>query len=216
MSNIGHLIVVEGGEGVGKTVLCQRLSEFLKSKQQDIWLTKEPGGTALAEKIRGVFLHPPADEALLPISELLLISAARAQHVAEIKQKLAAGSWVVCDRFIDSTRVYQGIIGGLDKAVIEQAIEWSTAGLAADVTFFLDCPVEIALSRMAKRNKEDQPETRYDRSALEVHRKMRSGFQQLAGSNSDLYAIDASQSMESVFEQVLSTLRQRKLVADER
>ena len=109
----GLFISIEGGEGVGKTVFCQRLMDQLRQDGVDAVFTREPGGTAVSQKIREIFMNPPEGESLEALAELYLISAARVQHVARlIGPALDQGRVVVCDRFYDSTRVYQGELGG--------------------------------------------------------------------------------------------------------
>ena len=168
MAQPGIFITFEGVEGAGKTTQVQRLAAALGP---DVVLTREPGGTPIAEQIRNIFL---TSDGITPITELLLIAAARAQHVEElIRPALAANQTVICDRFIDATVAYQGYRGGINLALIHQLNHLATGGLTPDITFILDLPPEIGLQR------QKQGEThrdRLDKEPLEFHRKVRDGY----------------------------------------
>ena len=145
MTARGLFITVEGGEGVGKSTNMAYLEEHLKAQGIELLVTREPGGTALGEGIRGLLLQP-REEGVAPAAELLLIFAARAQHISEvIEPALAAGKWVLCDRFTDATYAYQG--GGRDMgwdlvAKLEAVVQ---GALRPDATFLLDAPVEVGM-----------------------------------------------------------------------
>ena len=168
MSKRGIFITFEGVEGAGKTTQVQRLASTLGP---NVVLTREPGGTPISERIRDLFF---TSDGITPMTELLLIAAARAQHVDEhIRPALAANQIVICDRFIDATVAYQGYRGGIDLELIHQLNRIATGGLIPDLTFVLDLPPEIGLQRQQQgathRN-------RLDREPLELHRKVRDGY----------------------------------------
>jgi dTMP kinase len=151
-------ITVEGGEGVGKSTNMAFIAEQIRQAGFDLVTTREPGGTALAEQIRDLFLHQRA-EPVAELTELLLVFAARAQHIERvIKPALAAGQWVLCDRFTDATFAYQGGGRGLDQGVIATLETLVQGELRPDVTFLLDAPVEIGSARVAARGAEDRLE----------------------------------------------------------
>lgn len=209
----GRLITIEGGEGVGKTSLLQRLVASLTDEGREVVATREPGGTAIAEDIRRIFAHIPAGEELTKEAELFLISAARAQHVAQvIAPALERGAWVLCDRFADSTRVYQGRVGGLDSSVIETVIACSTFGIEPDLTFYLDCPVAIALQRLGQRHQQGDAAAgvgRYDNGSTALHHTLREGYRVLAKKFPQrIKQLDASQSQEAVAHHAIRLLKE--------
>ena len=164
----GFFITLEGVEGAGKTTQIRRLAEALGG---NVLVTREPGGTPISEQIRDIFLTASAMSAS---TELLLIAAARAQHVTErILPALNAGQIVICDRFSDATVAYQGYRKGIDLQLIEQVNNIATGGLTPDVTFLLDLSPEIGLQR--KRDS-DEPLTRLEHETLASHKKVREGY----------------------------------------
>lgn len=204
-----QFIVVEGGEGVGKTHFCRGLERQLKADGRKVWLTKEPGGTSIANDIRKLFLSPPATEKLQPLAELLLVSAARVQHVAKISEEINAGTTVICDRFTDSTMVYQGVLGGIDEKTISYFNECATDKLHPGLTILLDCPVEIAQDRLKARDKLQQPETRFDGGSFQKHETIRNGFLKLTKNKPNSVVIDASLSPDEVLNEGLKILKER-------
>ena len=162
--NTSLFITIEGGEGVGKSFFIKYLSESLKQQGFDHILTREPGGTKLAEKLRALLSDPiTAEEELCMEAELLIISAARAQHVQhKILPSLSSGVSVLCDRFADSSFVYQGKLGGLTEDFIENITNKCTKGLQPDLTFLLDCPLELSQERMQGRTNDGTEVTKYD------------------------------------------------------
>lgn len=147
----GCFIAFEGGEGAGKSTQARMLAEALRSRGTEVRLTREPGGTPGAEAIRRLLLDPPS-KGWTPAAEALLFAAARADHVARvIRPALDAGQWVVCDRFVDSSRAYQGGGGGLPDADILELHRIGSGGLLPDVTFLLTVPPSEALARVARR-----------------------------------------------------------------
>jgi len=173
----GRFITIEGGEGVGKSSFIKLLSNELALKGFDLDCTREPGGTVIADHIRSVFSKTVEGEPFTVESEFLLVSAARAQHVSQrILPCLKQGKWILCDRFADSSRIYQGYLRGLDSNFMELVIEKSTFGLRPDLTFVLDCDSSLSQARVHSRPAE---ESRYDDSNIEVHEKLRRGFLEL-------------------------------------
>ena len=197
MARRGILITFEGVEGAGKTTQAQRLANVLGP---NVLLTREPGGPPIAERIRDIFL---TSEGITPMTELLLIAASRTQHVHElIRPALAANQIVVCDRFIDASVAYQGYRGGIDLAFIHQLNHIATGGLTPDITFILDLPPEIGLSR---QQQDGAHRDRLDRESLELHRKVREGYLSIAKANSHrVKLIDATQSPDVVHAEVLA------------
>ncbi len=177
----GRFITVEGGEGVGKSLFCNGISKkIIEATGVHLIMSREPGGTPSADLIRKVFSHPAENDPLKIETEAFLVSAARAQHVgALIRPALDAGTWVISDRFADSTRLYQGLLGGLDLEILESLISFSTGSLEPDLTFLLDCDVKTALSRVRRRGEEGEGEDgvrRYDDADLDFHLKLREGY----------------------------------------
>jgi dTMP kinase len=175
----GRFITFEGGEGGGKSTHTKLLAERLTRNGIEVVLTREPGGSPGAEIIRHVLLSGAA-KPLGAETEAILFAAARDDHVrATIEPALAAGKWVVCDRFLDSTRVYQGILGRVDARLI-RGLERVTVGSAMpDLTLILDVPVEVGLARATKRRGADVPD-RFEAENVEFHEKLRSAYAALA------------------------------------
>ncbi len=205
-----RFISIEGGEGAGKSYLALGLQSRLQQLQYQVLLTREPGGTPLADSIRQLFLNPP--EKPTALAELFLVSAARNQHVQSlIKPALAADAWVICDRFYDSSRVYQGDLAGVPPAVLESVIEHSVEGCHPAQTFLLDCPVDIAMSRVQKRSRDHGagPGNRYDEGSQEMYHTLRSAYLRRAGDFLDrIIVVDASQTPEQVLENAWTQLKQ--------
>lgn len=155
----GVFITVEGGEGVGKSTNLAFIADQIRASGRELVTTREPGGTAIAESIRRLFLEQN-DESMSELTELLLVFAARAQHIERvIKPALAEGRWVLCDRFTDATYAYQGGGRGLDATVIAELENLVQRELRPDVTFLLDAPVEIGAARVAARGASDRLES---------------------------------------------------------
>ena len=174
MSPRGRFIVLEGGEGVGKTTQAERLAVRLGAR-----LTRKPGGTVLGEATRTLLLDPRLDS-VAPRAELLLMVAARAQHVAEvIRPALDEGRWVVTDRFSASTLAYQGYGRGLDPEELAGLIGWATGGLRPDLTILVDVPVALASERRAAAGSSDD---RFEGQAGGFHQRVADGYHRLAAS----------------------------------
>ncbi len=207
----GIFITLEGGEGVGKSSLSKKLVGWLEKANLSVVETREPGGTVLADEIRKLFKAPPSEEELLIKTESLMVSAARAQHVSQlISPSLKSGKWVICDRYVDSTRVYQGLLGGIALNDLEWLIKFSTEGLEPELTFLLDCPVEVSAKRISKSTSGRDDASRYDQAHQSVHERLRSGFRKLAGFYpSRFYILNAEESPEKVFLQAKEEIVRR-------
>lgn len=204
----GRFITFEGGEGCGKSTQVRRLKDALEHEGVSVLLTREPGGTRLAEMIRGLLKDeredPPCDR-----SELLLFLAARAQLVRNvIRPALAQGTWVISDRFSDSTFAYQGYGRGLPLDVLRIANDFACEGLAPDLTLLLDVDPETSKARM--RSREAATNTTADRieeAGDDFHARLRAGFLEMAARNPErIVTIDASGTPEEVGERVWKSL----------
>lgn len=205
----GKFITFEGGEGAGKSTQARLLAERLQAQGIHVVLTREPGGSAFAEQVRTLILdRGTADHSAL--AEVLLFSAARADHLERtIRPALEAGHWVICDRFSDSTRVYQGVAGGLPKGVIEALERLVVADDFPDVTIVLDLPAADGLARARSRHDEA---TSYEDRPLSYHELLRDGFLMIATAEPErCVVIDALQPKEDVVEQVWGTVEIRLL-----
>jgi dTMP kinase len=191
----GRLITFEGGEGAGKSTQIERLAAALSAAGITVVVSREPGGTVGAEAIRSVLVNGPPDR-WLPLSETLLLLAARLDHVErKIRPALAAGHWVLCDRFVDSTRVYQGMAGTVGVALVNRLQALTIGDLAPDLTLILDVPVEIGLARRGRST----PESRFEDKGIAFHRRVRDGFLQLAVEEpARCRVIDGTQSADAV------------------
>lgn len=192
----GLFITVEGIEGVGKSTNMGYVHEALRAAGIEVMPTREPGGTELGEKIRALLLDHN-NQSMTDDTELLLIFAARAQHLAEvIRPALARGKWVLCDRFTDATYAYQGGGRGIDMARIAALEQWVQGKLRPDVTLLLDAPVEVGLARAAGR-KRAADRFELERRAFFV--KVRQAYLDMAREHPGRYCvIDASQPLEQV------------------
>jgi dTMP kinase len=205
----GKFITLEGGEGCGKSTQAKRLKAALERCGIEVLLTREPGGTPLAEKIRSLLkdenADPPCDR-----SELLLFLAARAQLVKNvIRPALDAGKWVISDRFSDSTLAYQGYGRALPLDFLIAANDFACDALKSDLTLLLDVPPEIALGRM--RSREVATGTSADRIELagaEFHARLRQGFLDLAEKEKDRFSvIDASGNEDEVWSEIWKSMK---------
>ncbi len=199
----GKFITFEGGEGAGKSTQAGLLAERLRAAGLETVITREPGGTPLGEAIRALVL----DNAPAPATELLLFAAARAEHVAQvIRPALAHGTWVVCDRFIDSTRVYQGVLGGMPRDLIDAIEAGSVAPTVPDLTIVLDLPPERGLGRAASRGEL----SRFDAKSADYHRRLQDGFRALAQAEPErCRLIDADRAPEAIADDVWRAVETR-------
>ena len=201
-----RFVTLEGLEGAGKSTAMAFVREWFEARGETVTETREPGGTPLAEELRGM-LKAVRDEPVAPSTELLLMFAARAQHVERvIRPALADGGVVVCDRFTDSTRAYQGAGRGLAAEVIEQLAAIAHADCHPGLTFWLDVPVTLGLERAAAREAAD----RFEQEALVFFERVRSGFADLADHHPErIVRVDATAPLESVRAAIESTLEAR-------
>jgi dTMP kinase len=203
-------ISFEGIEGSGKTTNISRAVRFLQDKGHDCVITREPGGTRIGEKIRAILLDPSSKE-MDPLTELLLYTADRSQHVKElISPLLSSGKTVVCDRYFDATVVYQGYARGLDTELILRLHRLLFENLKPDITILLDLSPEIGLSRAWKqidKGARDRLETRFEEETLSFHKKVRSGYLEMARLEPERFRIiDASKKPDQVREEIIRTL----------
>lgn len=191
----GKFVTVEGIEGVGKSTNIDYLSSIIEEKGFIVLRTREPGGTPMAERIREMLLEH-GEEPLPDIAELLLFFASRSLHISNtIRPALAAGQWVVCDRFTDASRAYQGHGRGLDLERINLLAEWVQEDLQPDLTLLLDAPVELGMARAEKRGEAD----RLDSEDAGFYQRVRDGYLGLAAAEPQRFAvIDASQELAQV------------------
>ncbi len=205
----GKFITFEGGEGTGKSTQAAMLALRLEALGLAVKLTREPGGSPGAEIIRHVLLSGAA-KPFGPEVEAMLFAAARDDHVrCTIQPALDAGHWVICDRFIDSTRVYQGIVGAVDEHVIRRLERVSIGDLAPDLTLILDVPVDVGHERVKLRRGEAAPD-RFEAENVEFHEKLREAFLAIAQSEPDRCAvIDAAGMKEDVARQIWDAVNTR-------
>ncbi len=165
----------------------------------------------MAQKIRELFAQPPDGEVLTMQAEAFLVSAARSQHCARfLAPQLNDGNIVICDRFADSTRVYQGYVGGLDDGFLEVLIKESSFGLEPDLTIILDCDVQVSMARVRSRIEDPSGTSRYDEGSKDLHEKLRQGFLEISRRFSErTVVIDAAQPADKVFEQAVNVLKER-------
>lgn len=199
----GRFITVEGTEGAGKSSNIDFIRRQLEARGIDVVLSREPGGTPLAEEIRALLLSP-RDERVCEDAELLLMFAARAQHIAAlIRPALARGSWVLCDRFTDATFAYQGGGRGVDVERIRLLESLVQGTLRPDCTFLLDLPVEIGLERARKRSLPD----RFEQEKRAFFERVRASYLQRVDAEPERFAlIDAALDIEQVRQQLLPHL----------
>jgi len=193
----GRLITLEGIEGAGKSTVAQLVVAWLAQRGVPARLTREPGGTPLAERVRQIVLSH-GTEALSPVTETLLMFAARALHVqGVIAPALARGEWVVCDRFTDATRAYQGSGRGVDAALIETLAHAVHPQLTPDCTLLLDLPVAAGLARA--RGRSGAGADRFESEALDFFERVRNGYLVLARRNPQRFRVlDATQPLEAI------------------
>ena len=198
-------ISFEGTEGVGKTTLIRKIYEYLVQQGQEVVLTREPGGTPMAEQIRSLLLSVNHDENMSNDTELLLMYAARAQHLQQvIVPALLAGKTVLCDRFTDASFAYQCAGRGLSREKLN-VLNQNFVSHMPNVTFWLDAPIELGMSRARERGALD----RFEQEKVAFFEKVRAGYQELFEQSPErMKRLDATQSPEQVFEQAVAYLKQ--------
>lgn len=211
----GLFITFEGGEGGGKTTQINRLAQSLSAQGYKIVTTREPGGTPEAEKIRDLLVQREGGN-WSPIAEVLLLFAARQLHVQNVIQPaLEEGRIVICDRFTDSTRAYQGYGHGLAHDAIESINKTVLNGFGPDLTFILDVPPQIGLTRSRRRLAGehfmgDKTEDRFEQMDVSFHERLRDGFLDIAKKNADrCVVLDATQDLESIAAKIADSVKER-------
>lgn len=203
-------ITFEGIEGCGKTTQIKRIAKRLSRNGIPIITTLEPGGTSIGQNIRRIVLDSH-NKNLSHLAELALYAADRAQHIEEvIKPALDQRKWVICDRFFDATVAYQGTARGLDMELIRMLNEKVTKGIQPDITFLLDCPVEVGLDRALERNRTLSPkgQDRFEKERLDFHMKVRRGYLELARNNPKRFVIiDATLAKNEVEQEIFKHIK---------
>jgi len=199
----GKFITIEGGEGVGKTTNMQFIEKYLRDKKINVIVTREPGGTELGETLREIMLDPAQDK-ICSDSELMLMFAARAQHLSQkIIPALERGDWVLCDRFTDATYAYQGGGRGIEFSRIEMLENWVQGDLRPDITILFDMPVELGMSRAASRSDPD----RFEQEKMDFFERVQTSYRERATQNTTQYKIiDASKTLDEVQAQITTVL----------
>jgi dTMP kinase len=205
----GRFITLEGGEGAGKSTQAERLAARLRTHAISVAVTREPGGSPGADIMRHVLLSGAA-KPLGPVAEALLFAAARDDHVrTTIAPALAEGRWVICDRFIDSTRVYQGVLGRVDPKLIRSLERLIVSDTMPDLTLILDLPANIGLARAAKRRAGAAPD-RFETEKLDFHTKLRQAYRTVAAAEKDrCVLIDATRSVDRVADDIWAVVNAR-------
>ena len=207
MSTRGRFITFEGGEGAGKSTQSRRLAERLQAEGLTVVRTREPGGSPGAEQIRELLVSGDTDR-WSGTTETLLFYAARSDHLERtIRPALARGDWVVCDRFADSTRAYQGAGGGASPSLLH-ALDREVVGKEGPhLTLLLDLPVEAGLSRVSSRG---EAHTRFERHDAAFHERLRQAFLEMAEAEPERWAvIDAADAPDAVADAVWAVVRER-------
>jgi dTMP kinase len=200
-----RFVTFEGGDGTGKTTQINALENYLTRHGRVPLVTREPGGTSLGRLIRRLLVEV-GDQDIASSTELFLYLADRAQHVSEIiRPAITGGKIVLCDRFTDSTLAYQGYGRGIELGLLRRLNEIADQGTRPDLTFLLDCPVALGLSRTSKRQGDaGQPrEDRFEREKIEFHEKIRSGFLEIARAEPTRFrVIDAARGIDEVWRDI--------------
>lgn len=203
-------ITFEGIEGTGKSTQITRVREYFEAQGREVFLTLEPGGSRIGRELRKMLLHVDNKD-ITPLTELFLYLADRAQHVGQvIRPELEAGKVVLCDRFADSTIVYQGYGRGLDTTMLRELNEVAVDGLWPDLTIVLDIDPEIGLKRATLRNLEEgkaKEEGRFEAEHLSFHRRIREGYLTWAAFNQErMRVIDAEATPDEVFDRIRTAI----------
>ncbi|WNS42217.1 dTMP kinase [Paenibacillus sp. MMS20-IR301] len=210
MKREGFFITLEGGDGSGKTTVLGRVAAYLQNHSMPYLITREPGGIEIAEKIRSIILDP-AHTVMDARTEALLYAAARSQHLAEVVEPaLQEGLTVLCDRFVDSSLVYQGYARGLGIEKVREINQFATGGRMPDLTFYLDIDPEVGLSRIAANRNGDMD--RLDLESLDFHQKVRAGYQLVNDTDPQrIVVIDAGRPVHMVEQDIVRVLKDRIL-----
>ncbi len=202
----GLFITIEGIDGAGKSSHLAAIAHWVRTRAVNVVETREPGGTPLGEQLRGLILH----QNMSPLTELLTVFAARAEHLAQvIEPALARGDWVVCDRFTDSTRAYQGGGRGLDSALIEQLAALTHPHCNPDLTLIFDIELAVAAQRVQGRATAASPEDKFESAPQSFTRSVQAAYRAIAaGHPHRCLLINGGQSLEAVRADVLTALEQ--------
>jgi len=208
----GKFITIEGGEGVGKSTQIARLRDFISVSGADVVLTREPGGTPRAERIRELLLES-SDEPMPGTCELLLMFAARATHIENvIEPALARGAWVICDRFTDATYAYQGGGRGLPNEHIATLESLVQGNLRPDLTLLLDAPLDVSGARASARNAAAGMSDRFEREQREFFERVRAAYLQRARNEPNRFVIiDAAAGVDIVATSIQQAITTRLL-----
>jgi len=201
----GRFVTLEGIEGAGKTTVAKSLIGWLKEWGVDARVTREPGGTPLAERVRDTVLMP-SEESMSPLAETLLMFAARSIHLENlIRPTLARGNWIICDRFTDATRAYQGAGRGVDRELIEHLAREVHRDLTPDRTIILDLPVALGLDRVKQRG---EARDRFDEERHYFFEKVRNAYLEIARAEpARVRVIDASRPLKDVEAQLRAAVQ---------
>ncbi len=201
----GIFITFEGPEGAGKTTQIKLLKNYFEKQGRHCAMTREPGGTALAETLRDILKHHTGDEPVYDETELLLFAASRAQHVRNlIMPETKAGNIVLCDRFYDSTTAYQGYARGMNLDFINKLNHFAVCGCEPDMTILMDLPPEKGFERTATRQETLLKEDRIESEAIEFHQAVRNGFLQIAKNEPDrVKVVPADRDIENIHNNIV-------------
>ena len=204
---MNKLVTFEGCEGAGKSTLIKNLCEYFDKDKVDYVTVREPGGLKLCEKIREIVKY--SNEPISKNAELLLFSARRAELFANIKKPmLDEGKLVICDRYYDSSRVYQGYASGINDKTVMQITNFATDGLVPQVTFVLDIDPQVSFLRKGGRDKGDRIEAK----DLSYHQMIRKGYLQLAKKERRFVVLDATKSEQELLDLVVEKLKEEKII----
>lgn len=207
----GRFITLEGGEGAGKSTQAARLAARLRARGIEIVLTREPGGSPLAEEIRGAILSG-AVAPLGPAAEAIMFSAARIDHLERtIRPALARGQWVICDRFADSTRAYQGALGNLDPGFMRELERVTVGGSRPDLTLVIDVPADVGLARARARS---QTADRFESEGQGFHEALRRAFLDIAADEPKRCAVIDGAAKPEVVEDAIWTAVSARLLGE--
>jgi len=201
----GKFITIEGSEGVGKSTNVEFLASVIREQGFAVICTREPGGTPIAERIRQILLEH-GEEPLPDIAELLLFFASRSLHICnKIRPALEAGKWVICDRFTDASRAYQGSGRGLDMQRINLLADWVQDDLQPDLTLLLDAPAEVGMRRAVQRGETDRLES----EQISFYERVRAGYLELADAHPERFVVvDAARAPEEIKASIVAVLEQ--------
>ncbi len=206
----GIFITFEGPEGAGKSTQIQLLNDYLIKKNIKTIITREPGGTPVAEKLRDIVKYYDGDEPLTDETEVLLFAASRAQHVKNlILPSIKQGNFVLCDRFYDSTVAYQGYARGLDMSFIEILNKYVIANCIPDITILMDIEPEKGFMRTSQRSETLNQNDRIENAGLEFHQKVRNGFLDIARKNPKrIKIVDAFRDIQVIHQNIVEIIEQ--------